>query len=96
MSIPEFPGQGNRVKEYVQGNRTSNQRDEPGQIGVVPAGPLELPPSGPLGCVLLQDVESHVPKHRHVLGPMTETCPALILVHHDIEAQVQAVLNPPV
>jgi len=50
-----------------QGNRISKQSQELGEIGIVPAGALELAVQGAFGGVLLHDVQCDVPQHRDVV-----------------------------
>ncbi|HTW69918.1 MAG TPA: Gfo/Idh/MocA family oxidoreductase, partial [Acetobacteraceae bacterium] len=44
----------------AQGNRISEQGQQPRQVGVIPAGPLELSAQRALRRVLLHDIQRHV------------------------------------
>ncbi|CCV05727.1 hypothetical protein MESS2_1650010 [Mesorhizobium metallidurans STM 2683] len=83
---------GNRV----QGDRISKQGQELSEVGVVPSGALELTAQGAFGGVFLHDVDGHVAQNGEVVWTVAQSAPVLILVHDDIEAPVQTVLDAPV
>jgi len=79
-----------------QGNRISEQRQQAGEIGVIPAGSLELSTQRSLCAILLHDVQRHMSQHGEVVRSVIGTVSGLVLVHHHVEPPVQAALDVPV
>src|SRR5208337_5618802 len=78
-----------------QGNRTSKQCQQAGEVPFIPGGAHELAAERSLGGVLLHDVQRHVSQHSEVVWSISQTGAVLILVHDDVQAPVQAVLHAP-
>jgi hypothetical protein len=71
-----------------QGNRTSKQGQQSGEVTVIPCRPHELAAERALGGVLLHDIQRHVSEHCEILWTMAQAGAVLILVHDDIQAPV--------
>ena len=94
-----FPSIARMSRNYAnrrQGNRISKQSQELGEIGIVPAGALELAVQGAFGGFLLHAVQCDVPQHREVVWAVAQSVPVRVSIHHDIEPPVQPVFDPPV
>src|SRR5271165_3516187 len=72
----------------IQGNRTSEQCEKPGEVGFIPSGAHELGAQGSFCGVLLHDVQRHVAQHGEIVRAVVETGSVLILVHDDIQPPV--------
>jgi len=80
----------------LQGNRISKQSQELGEVGIIPAGALELAAQRAFGGFFLHDIQCHVAQHREVVWAVAQSVPVLVFIHHDIEPPVQPVFDPPV
>src|ERR1700733_1370727 len=80
----------------AQGNRISEQCQEAGEICFVPSGPLEFAAQGAFRSLFLHSVQRHVAENGQIMRPVPQSGPVLVLVHCDIEAPVQAILDTPV
>ncbi len=78
------------------GQSDSEQCEQLGEISLVLTGPHELAGQGPLGGVLLHDVKGHVVEHGKIVRAVIHTGSVLVLVHDDVEAPLQSVLDAPI
>ena len=80
---------------FLQGYRTSNLSEDFGEECVLPSGPLDLDAQGALGRLLADEIEGHVAEDGEVVGAVVEAIAGVVLVHDDVEAPVQGVLDRP-
>src|SRR5208283_3981982 len=78
-----------------QGNRTSEQSEEPSEIVIIPSGAHELCTQRPFCDVLLHDVQRHVAQHGEIVWGVVEASSVVILVHDHVQPPVQLVLHTP-
>ncbi len=86
----------NTKRGTVQGDRFSKEGQEPGEVGFLPTGSLELSSKRSFYAVLLHDVQGHVAQNGEIVGTVSQAAPVLILVHDDVEAPMQAIFDAPV
>ena len=56
----------------MQGDRISKQGQEPGEVGFVPTGALELSPERAFLAVFLHDVQDHVAENGEIVGTISQ------------------------
>src|SRR5271166_2748827 len=84
-----------RPDRTAQGNRTSEQSEEPSEIVIIPSGAHEPCTQRPFCDVLLHDVQRHVAQHGEIVWGVVEATSVVILVHDDVQTPVQLVLHTP-
>ena len=84
-----------RKPPTTQGNRISKEGQQPGKVGFIPAGSLDLAPERSFFGVLLHDVQGHVAENCKIMGSVSQTASVLILVEDDVEPPVQPIFDAP-